>query len=94
MFKITVSCRGISEQSALAGLTDITDEFANRPWHQNISCRWENDCIILEAQNDFDAEGKALLDEFSDAVCACMPIEQMPISFSIESVHEVSGSNA
>ncbi|APP78599.1 hypothetical protein [Xanthomonas hortorum] len=94
MFKITVSCRGMSEQSALAGLSEITDEFASRPWHENVSCRWESDYIVLEAQNDFDPEGKALLDEFSDAICACLPIESAPISFAVESVREVPGSNA
>jgi hypothetical protein len=94
MFKITVSCHGVSEQSALAGLSDIAEEFASRPWHQNVSCRWENNCIVLEAQNDFDPEGKALLDEFSDAICACLPIEPEPISFAVESVREVPGSNA
>ena len=94
MFKITVSCQGVSEPAASVGLADILSEFATRPWHQNVSCRWDKERIVLEAENDYDSNGQALLDEFSDAICACLPIEPDPITFAVESVIEFPGSNA
>lgn len=94
MFKITVSCQGVSQPAALAGFPDILEEFATRPWHQNVSCKWANERIVLAAENDYDSNGQALLDEFSDVICACLPIESEPISFVVESVSELPGSNA
>ena len=45
----------------------------------------------LEAENDYDVDGSALLDEFSDAVVACIKASGT-ISFSVESVQEVAHS--
>lgn len=84
----------MSEQAALAGITDIADEFDSRPWHRNVSCRWDKDRIVLEAESDYDSDGQALLDEFSDAICACLPIEQAPVKFAVESVREIPGNNS
>jgi hypothetical protein len=33
---------------------------------------WDGSALILQADNDFDSNGLALLDEFSDAVSACV----------------------
>lgn len=89
MFEIVVSCAGISEKIALAGVSDVLAEFAERPWHSAVSCRWDRDRIFLQARNDYDSTGLALLDEFSDAICACLPIEDSTISFTVESVTTV-----
>jgi len=35
-----------------------------------VSCEWDGAELILRAENDWDANGKALMDEFSDAICA------------------------
>ncbi len=94
MFEIVVSCKGVSEQAADTGLADILEEFSERPWHQSVTCRWDNDRILLQARNDYDSTGQALLDEFSDAICACIPIENSTISFSVESVVKLPGSDA
>jgi hypothetical protein len=94
MFHIVLSCKGISEAAAKSGVADIAEEFASRPWQQNVQCRWDTAQIILEADNDFDATGEALLDEFSDVVCANIPIEKTTIAFAIVSVSVISGSNA
>jgi hypothetical protein len=50
----------------------IIEEFGHRRWHQNVTCKWDGRLLRLEAENDYDADGKALLDEFSDAVVACV----------------------
>jgi hypothetical protein len=49
---------------------DVTEEFANRPWHQGVLCTWDGRTLLLRAENDFDSDGVALADEFSDAVAA------------------------
>ena len=94
MFEIIVSCRGVSEQAALACLGDLLQEFAERPWQTAVRCRWDNGQILLQARNDYDSTGQALLDEFSDAICACVPIEDTTISFAVESVATVADSDA
>ena len=33
-------------------------------------CEWDGSRLILQADNDFDSNGLALLDEFSDAISA------------------------
>jgi hypothetical protein len=44
----------------------------HRPWHKDASCAWDGSKLILQAENDFDSNGLALLDEFSDAISACI----------------------
>jgi len=46
------------------------------------------------ADNDFDSTGQALLEEFTDAVCACLPIEGSAISFAVESVSSIPAGGA
>lgn len=86
MFRVIVSCKGISIDAATSGVADIAEEFLARPWHSNVLCYLDGERVILQADNDFDSDGQALLDEFSDAVCACIPIENTTISFAVESV--------
>jgi hypothetical protein len=47
---------------------DVAEEFTHRPWDQNVSCKWDGTVLILQAENDWDADAKALTDEFSDAI--------------------------
>jgi hypothetical protein len=37
-----------------------------------VTCEWEGSRLVLRAENDFDSKGLALLDEFSDAISACI----------------------
>jgi len=71
-FKVTLSCRGIPEKEGRTGIANIMEEFQSRPWHENISCVWEDEHLWLRAENDFDSDGNALALEFSDVVCACV----------------------
>jgi hypothetical protein len=59
---------GVGGQAAV----DIAEEFTHRPWHANVQCRWDGTRLILQAENDVDADGEALSDEFSDAIAACI----------------------
>jgi len=38
-----------------------------------VICTWNGHGLILQAENDFDPQGTALIDEFSDAIAACIP---------------------
>ena len=88
MYRIVVSCRGIAEREGAQGAIDVAEEFLHRPWHHAVDCRWDSGVLRLQAENDFDADGQALLDEFTDAVFACLPLEGGAIVFTVESARE------
>jgi hypothetical protein len=37
-----------------------------------VTCKWDGRLLILQADNDFDSSGLGLVDEFSDAISACI----------------------
>ena len=72
MFRIVLACDGVPKDVGAQAAVDITEEFTHRPWHTNAQCRWDGERLILQAENDVDADGEALSDEFSDAIAACV----------------------
>jgi hypothetical protein len=88
MFKARVSCRGLLHDEGASAPRDILEEFSHRAWHANVRCEWDGASLWLEAENDYDSNGLALLDEFSDAVVACIKASGT-ISFAVESVQTV-----
>ncbi len=90
MFRIVLECDAaglhaeIGEQAAI----DIAGEFAHRPWHTNVRCTWDKPSLSLEAQNDFDNQGLAIRDEFSDALAACVAMYARVGEIRIVSVTE------
>ena len=72
MYRIVLACSGIPAHAGPAGARDISEEFTHRPWHKNLSCKWDGSLLILQADNDFDSNGLALMDEFSEAISACI----------------------
>ena len=72
MCRIILACNGVPAIVGAACARDISEEFTHRPWHENVTCVWDGAQLILQAENDFDANGLALLDEFSDAISACI----------------------
>ena len=86
MFKITLACSGIDSSVGATAAKDIEVEFRNRPWHQNVTCRFENGTLILCAMNDFDEAGLALQDEFSD--CLSAYLEEHGADLRVVSVEE------
>jgi hypothetical protein len=38
----------------------------------DVTCVWDGSQLILQAEKDFDSNGLALVDEFSDAISACI----------------------
>ena len=74
MFRIVLECDAakLSVQIAEQVVIDIAEEFAHRPWQTNVRCTWASRCVRLETQNDYDSQGLATRDEFSDALAACI----------------------
>ena len=71
MYKIVLACYGVPPVTAPKAASYITTEFTeHRNWHKNVSCRWDGSKLILQAENDFDSNGLALMDEFSDCISA------------------------
>jgi len=72
MFHVVLECELPESAGPQQAALDITEEFLHRPWHHNVRCTWDGRTLHLEADNDFDDNGLALLDEFSDAIVACV----------------------
>lgn len=72
MYRIVLACSGLRAENAGAAARDIVEEFTHRRWHQNVRCDWDGSRLLLHAENDFDSNGRALMDEFSDAISACI----------------------
>jgi len=71
VFRIVLICYGVPPSVANEAAVDIAVEFAeNRFWHKNVSCHWDGSRLIFQAENDFDSDGLALMDEFSDCLSA------------------------
>ncbi|MBW8470907.1 MAG: hypothetical protein K0M67_21765 [Thiobacillus sp.] len=67
---------------------DILEEFSHRPWHTGAACEWKDGVLRFSAANDFDKNGMALLDEFGDAIHACINYSGN-IHLEVESVRDV-----
>jgi hypothetical protein len=72
MYRIILACNGVPAQVGVQAASDITEEFTHRPWHQNVRCEWDGSRLVLQVDNDFDSNGLALRDEFSDAISAML----------------------
>jgi hypothetical protein len=71
MFRITIECMGIPTDAGPSGAADIEKEFRDhRRWWLQPKCTYVDGKISLTVTSDFDADGKALSDEFSDCLSA------------------------
>jgi hypothetical protein len=74
LYRIVLVCSGVPAAAGLAAATGIAQHFVeHRPWHENVSCSWDGSRLILQVENDFDSNGLATWDEFSDCICAFVP---------------------
>lgn len=93
MFRVTVICEGIRPDAWPDALQDIRTEFEERSWHSIVDLHWSGDTLHLIAVNDYDTNGEALADEFSDTVAAYAP--GLPgYRVSIVSVELLKGNGA
>jgi hypothetical protein len=71
MYRIVLACYDVPVTAGEKAADDITHEFGqHRKWHSNVICSWDGNRLILRADNDFDFNGLALIDEFSDCISA------------------------
>jgi hypothetical protein len=73
MFRVTVICEGIDPTDWPDAMVDVAEEFRSRPWNKIIDCHWDGNTLVLMAISDYDHNGEALADEFSDTVAAYAP---------------------
>jgi hypothetical protein len=71
-YRIVLACDGIPDDRGLQAAMDVAEEFAHRPWHEIVECKWKDGALLLSAENEYDPKGLALMDEFSDAISACL----------------------
>jgi hypothetical protein len=71
MFRIVLACEEVPKDVGAQAAVDITEEFTHRPWHLNAECHWDGERLILQTDQD-DEDDRALSDEFSDAIAACI----------------------
>ena len=70
-YRIVLACDGIPADRGPEAAAIVAEEFTHRPWHENVECRWSDGSLPLSAENEYDPQGLALMDEFSDAISAC-----------------------
>ena len=73
MFRVSVACEGIPPHGWPDALADVEGEFSKRTWHHIVHCGWEGSALILVVENNYDNDGAAVADEFSDTVAAYAP---------------------
>ena len=87
MYRVVMICEGVPERSGHQAALDITQEFKARPHHNKATCSWSGSVLRLEVENDYDENGLATQDEFSDAISACV-MEAFDGDIVIESIVE------
>ena len=73
MFRVTVKFERIARDVWPKALEDVRTEFRDRPWHRIVDVRWAGNTLLVIAENDYDSDGEALANEFSDTVAAYAP---------------------
>jgi hypothetical protein len=71
MYRITIECLHVAPDLGPQAAVDIEQEFrVHRTWHKEPRCTYADRKLLLVASNDFDVDGRALLDEFWDCLAA------------------------
>ena len=71
MYRVVLECSDVPPLEGAEAATDIESEFReHRPHHQNVKCTFQSGRRVLGGENNLDAGGRALMDEFSDCISA------------------------
>lgn len=71
MHRVVLECSGVPAAEGDEAARDIEAEFReHRPHHNNVRCTFHDGKLVLQAENDWDPDGLALMDEFSDCISA------------------------
>jgi hypothetical protein len=71
-YRIVLQCDGVPTNAGAEVARDILVAFSRRHWHRRAVCDWDGKLLALTVENDFDHDGLATRDEFSDEVAACV----------------------
>ncbi len=93
MFRVTVKCERIPAATWPDAVEDVRTEFKERSWHSVVDVHWSGDTLFLTTVNNYDNDGEALADEFSDTVAAYAP-GTPGYRVSLVSVEVVNGNAA
>jgi hypothetical protein len=69
-YRVVLQCEGLPPNARAKAAQDITAGFSTRNWHRKAVCQWDGKLLTLTVENDFDREGRATMDEFSDEISA------------------------
>lgn len=72
-YRVVLQCHGVPSGLGERGAKEIAANFARRSWQRNAVCSWDGATLTLSVENDFDRQGRATMDEFSDEISACIP---------------------
>lgn len=85
MYRITLECHDVPTAAGDEAARDITEAFRlYYPHEHNVSCTFVDGKLRLVAENDYDAQGRNLMDEFSDNICAY--VEPFDVDIKLVSV--------
>ena len=71
MHRVVLECSGVPAAEGEEAARDIEAEFRDhRTHHKNVRCSFRDGKLVLQAENDWDPDGLALMDEFSDCISA------------------------
>jgi hypothetical protein len=90
-YRAVIECESARDRdSGEEAARDIAQEFAEyRKHHKNVSCSFANGKFTLTAENDFDAQGLALMDEFSDCLSAYTSGEHGKFTVAVTRIQSV-----
>ena len=71
-YRVVLQCDGLPSAAGVKAAQDITTNFSKRNWHRNAVCDWDGKFLVITVENDFDRDGRATMDEFSDEISACI----------------------
>jgi hypothetical protein len=89
MFLIKLICKGIPRELGPKAAINITEEFNYCSRRVDAICHWSGDALQLEAISKFGSDAKALAEEFSEAISACVA-EQFDGAILVEQVVRIS----
>ena len=71
-YRVVLQCKGLPPDAGAKAAQCVTSGFSKRNWHRKAVCSWDGKFLTLAVENDFDREGRATMDEFSDEISACV----------------------
>jgi hypothetical protein len=66
MYRVILRVERVPPEIGVKAAADISANFQQRPWHSKAICCYVDGGLTFESENDFDDNGLATQDEFSE----------------------------